>query len=396
MSAGKTVLCLSSYFKGGRFIQRAKREGARVFLLTVQSLREAGWPRAHLDDLFVMPSLANPNEVIKGVAWLMRTQNVTHVVALDDYDVELAAALREHFRLPGVGQSAVRHFRDKLAMRVRARELGIPVPEFTPLWHHDDVRQFLASVPPPWLVKPRHEASSIGIKKFHQPEQVWRRLEELGDEVSYHLLERFVPSDLYHVDSLVFGGEVVFAEAGKYHRPLLEVYTGGGIFASRTAPRQAPEVREALALNARVLKGFGLARGCSHTEFLRAKEDGRIYFLETSYRVGGAGLADMAEAATGLNLWEEWAAVELAEDYRLPALRQEFGGAVVSLAREERPDSSGFKDPEVFHRLDQKHHIGLILRSPRSERIDELLDDYMTRIAQDYQAVLPPADKATA
>jgi hypothetical protein len=194
----------------------------------------------------------------------------------------------------------------------------------------------------------------------------------------------------------MFGGEVVFAEVGKYHKPLLEVYTGGGIFATRTAPREAPEVKEALALNARVLKGFGLERGCSHTEFLRAKDDGRMLFLETSYRVGGAGIADMVEAATGLNLWEEWAAVELAGKYHLPPLRQEFGGAVVSLAREERPDSSGFRDPEVFHRLDQKHHIGLILRSERSERIDELLGDYMARIARDYQAVLPPADKATA
>jgi hypothetical protein len=396
MSVGQTALCISSYFKGGRFLQRAKREGARVFLLTVQPLREAGWPRECLDDLFVMPALTEPHEVIKGVAWLMRKEKITHVVALDDYDVELGAALREHFRLPGVGQSAVRHFRDKLAMRVKARELGILVPEFTPLWHHDDVRRFLASVPPPWLCKPRHEASSIGIKKLYESEQVWRRMEELGDDVSYHLLERFVPSDLYHVDSLVFGGEVVFAEVGRYHKPLLEVYTGGGIFATRTAPRDGADVKEALALNARVLQGFGLERGCSHTEFLRAKEDGRMYFLETSYRVGGAGIADMVEAATGLNLWEEWAAVELSEKYQLPPLRQEFGGAVVSLAREERPDSSSFRDPEVFHRLDQKHHIGLILRSERSERIDELLNDYMARIARDYQAVLPPADKATA
>src|SRR5262249_15589675 len=155
-------------------------------LLTVQSLRQAGWPRESLDDLFVMPSLTEPREAIKGVAWLMRSEKITHVIALDDYDVELGAALREHFRLPGIGQSTVRHFRDKLAMRVKARDLGIPVPDFPALWPHEDVRRFLASVPPPWLFKPRHEASSIGIKKLYEPEQVWRRMEELGDEVSYH------------------------------------------------------------------------------------------------------------------------------------------------------------------------------------------------------------------
>ncbi|MFQ3594450.1 MAG: ATPase, partial [Gemmataceae bacterium] len=287
---------------------------------------------------------------------------------------------------------------DKLAMRYRARELGLAVPQFTPLFSHEAVRQFLATVPPPWLVKTRHEASSIGIKKFDSEQEVWRRINELGDESSYHLLERFVPSDLYHVDSLVSNGQVVFAEVGRYHRPLLEVYTGGGIFATRTAPRDSPETRQLLDLNAQLLLGFGLRNGCSHTEFLHSRADGTFYFLETSYRVGGAGIADMVEAATGLNLWEEWAAVELAApgSYCLPALRQEFGGAVVSLARSERPDTSAFNDPEIFHRLDQKHHIGLIVRSADSARIDMLLNDYMARIAAEYQAVLPPADKATA
>jgi len=398
MSAPKTILCVTSYFKGNRFLRRARAEGARVYLLTVESLRAAAWERQALDDLFVMPDLANLAEVIKGVAYLMRREKITHVAALDDYDVELGASLREHFRLPGVGLSAVRFFRDKLAMRCKARELGIPVPDFTPLWHHDDVRAFLARVPAPWLVKPRHEASSIGIKKMHDADAVWRRIDELGDEASYHLLERFVPSDLYHVDSIVSGGRVVFAEAGRYHKPLLEVYTGGGVFATRTADRGAAEVGAMLEMNARVLEGFGLRDGCSHTEFLRAKDGGALYFLETSYRVGGAGISDMVEASTGLNLWEEWAAVELADPdaYRLPAIRQEFSAAVVSLAREASPDSSGFSDPEVFRRLDQPHHIGLILRSPDSGRVDHLLDDYIARIARDFQAVLPPADKATA
>jgi hypothetical protein len=393
-----TILCISSFFKGGRFLQRAKREGARVFLLTVEFLRQSPWPREALDDLFVMPNFDDLNEAIKGVAYLMRRERITCIVALDDYDVEIGASLREHFRLPGVGASAARYFRDKLAMRVRARELGIPVPAFVPLWHHDDVRRFLADVPPPWLVKPRHEASSIGIRKLHEADEVWRRIDELGDQASYHLLERFVPSDLYHVDSIVADGKVAFAEVGRYHRPLLEVYTGGGVFATRTAARDAPEVRAMMEMNARVLDGFGLRRGCSHTEFLRARDGGGLYFLETSYRVGGAGISDMVEAATGLNLWEEWAAAELAAEgaYRVPNLRQEYGGAVVSLARQEWPDTSGFRDPEVYHRLDQKHHIGLILRSPRGERIDELLDDYTQRIACDFQAVLPPADRATS
>src|SRR5262249_42748339 len=146
----------------------------------------------------------------------------------------------------------------------------------------------------------------------------------------------FVPSDLYHIDSLVHRSQVVFAEVGRYHQPLLDVWSGGGIFATRTAPRDWPEVKTLKELNTRVLNSFGLVRGCSHTEFLRSRADGALYFLETSARVGGACITDMVEAATGVNLWEEWAAIELAGDgeYHPPAgIRREFGGATVSLAR---------------------------------------------------------------
>ena len=61
-----------------------------------------------------------------------------------------------------------------------------------------------------------------------------------------------------------------------------------------------------------------------------------------------------------------------------------------------RPENSAFGGPEVFHGLDQKHHIGLVVCSSREERVGQLLDGSIGRIIRDYQAVLPPANRATA
>ena len=61
----------------------------------------------------------------------------------------MAALLREHMRLPGMGESLTRHFRDKLAMRVRARQCGVSVPEFTSVFNYDDLRNFIATFPDP-------------------------------------------------------------------------------------------------------------------------------------------------------------------------------------------------------------------------------------------------------
>src|SRR5262249_1683553 len=144
----------------------------------------------------------------------MRSRKIDRFVALDDFDIEVAAFLREHFRMTdtGHGESTARLFRDKLAMRVKAREIGIRIPEFCPLFNHAAVRSFLARVPGPWLVKPRSEASAAGIRKAQTADDVWKRIDELGDEQSFHLVEQMVPGDLFHVDSLSANGKVLFAE----------------------------------------------------------------------------------------------------------------------------------------------------------------------------------------
>jgi hypothetical protein len=392
----RAVLCLSSYFKGNRFLQRCRRDGCPVYLLTLDKLRDAAWARDALDDLFVMPSLDDRRAVVNAVAYLLRDKPIDRVVALDEFDVETAAHLREHFRLPGLGESQARYFRDKLAMRVRARENDLPVPEFVGVINHEEIRRFLARVPAPWLLKPRTEASAIGIQKFHDADAVWRRLNELGDSQSFHLLERFIPGDVYHVDTLSADGRLRIVEVNCYQRPLLDIWQGGGVFASRTVPRDTPEVAALRRLTERLLTAFGLRDGPSHTEYLRAHADGAFYFLETSARVGGAYIAEMVEAATGLNLWEEWAALEIqGGDYNLPPVRAEYGGVIASLARQEKPDTSGFTDPEIFYRVDLKNHIGLVVRADRPERVEELLADYAARIARDFQAVLPATDRAS-
>src|SRR5262245_13554396 len=103
-----TILCVATYYKGHRFLTRAKREGSRVILLTAESLLGEGWPRDHIDEVFALPSFTDRRAVVNAVAYLARSRRIDRMAALDDFDVELVAALREHFRLPGVGDSAAR------------------------------------------------------------------------------------------------------------------------------------------------------------------------------------------------------------------------------------------------------------------------------------------------
>lgn len=394
-----TILCLASYEKGADFMREAKRLGWQVLLLTVTALEHAPWPRESLDDVFFMPDLHRVDDVILAVSYLARTHPITRIVALDDSDVETAAALREHMRLPGLDASHARLFHDKLAMRVRAREAGIPVPAFVPILTHRWIEDYMRDVPPPWLLKPRSEASTVGITRIEQPDDLWRQLETLGDRQSFHLLERYLPGAVCHVDALVLDSTLIFAEAHQYARPPLDVFHQGGIAMTRTLPRDGEDAHALIDLCQRVVRAFGMPAGAVHMEFIKSQADGQIAFLEVGARVGGAHIAEMVEAATGINLWREWARLELApnrQEYHLPERRADYAGVIITLARQEHPDTSAYQDPEVVWRMNERYHAGFVLRASDPQRVATLLDEYSRRFAQDFYASLPAATDLSA
>ncbi|MGA2592968.1 MAG: ATP-grasp domain-containing protein [Bryobacteraceae bacterium] len=397
-----TILCLASYEKGHDFLREAKRQGCRVFLITSLSLKDAAeWPRESIDDIFYMPDHDkswNRNDTLLAISHLARTHVIDRVVALDDFDLEMAASIREHLRVPGMGETTTRYFRDKLAMRMKAMEAGLKVPEFVHLLNDEKVRQFTESVPPPWVLKPRMMAGAIGIQVVKSTDELRSADWALGDQRSFFLVERFVAGDVCHVDSIVYENEIVFAVASQYGYPPLDVSHRGGIFTTRLLERGSPEAEALLAKNQRVLAAMGLLRGVSHTEFIRG-DDGNLYFLETSARVGGAHIAELVEAATDLNLWGEWARVEIAGGklpYAPPPPKNDYAALLVSLARQEHPDTSAFTDPEIVWRMQRPHHVGMIVKSARRERVAELLDQYVERVKRDFHTVAPPRDKPTS
>jgi hypothetical protein len=397
-----TILCLASYEKGHDFLRECKRQGSTVLLLTSLSLQhKADWPMDSVDEVFYMPDDDHRwdlPQTLNAVSYLARTRAIDRIVPLDDFDVEVAASLREHLRVPGMGGTTAHYFRDKLAMRMKAQESGLTVPEFVPVLNYDRLRQFMERVPAPWVLKPRSMAGAIGIKKVHHSGELWPMLEALGDLQSRYLLERFVPGDIFHVDTIVYETEVLFAIASGYGRPPMEVSHHGGIFTTRILERDSEDAERLLAANRRVMAALGMLRGVSHTEFIKGREDGRIYFLETSARVGGAHIANLVEAATGLNLWAEWAKLELAggdSPYRPPEPRQDYAGLLVSLARQEHPDTSAYADPEIVWRMHKQHHAGLLVQSPSARRVQELLGSYAQRFERDFYAYIAPQEKPT-
>jgi biotin carboxylase len=396
------IVCLATYFKGADFIRECKEHGCNVVLITKEKMLREDWPRESLDDLIAVPNDAGPALFIDLLAFLARKQKVDRVIALEEFDVVTAALMREHLCLPGLSSSNAKVFRDKLSMAVHAQRPAINVPDFVPLVNADEVRKFMERVPGPWIIKPRSDVSAIGIRKVNEPDEVWRAIddmnarENLRERASYYLLARFVAGEVFHVDSVVNDGKVVFAGTNQYGRPPMQVAHQGGAYISRTLARGAADEKTLLATNKKLITALGLERGATHAEFIKSDADGKFYFLEIAARVGGAYIADVLEAASGINLWREWARLEIA-DGKAPSKivppRKEYAGIILSLAKQEDPDTSAYADPEIIYRVKKRHHAGLIVRAPKLERVNELLDDYGRRFVEDFVAVAPPPER---
>lgn len=394
---GRTYLCISCDFKGGDFIKQCHTLGNTVYLVTGEKNRQKDWPYDCIRESFFMPEddgrKWNLDDLIKGTAYLMRMSNIVRVIALDDYDVQKAALLREEFRIPGMGQTTARNFYDKLAMRMLAQESGIPVPAFSALFEDASIAEFLEETSGPWLVKPRSDAGAIGIRKVEDADAFWNLSESLGDSRYHYLIECFEPGGVYHVDSLTVNYKVLFTRCSAYRKPPFEIAHGGGIFSSTTLPFDNEESKQLKTINNNVLKAFGMRNGASHSEFIRSEHDGKFYFLETSARVGGAHLADMVEMASGVSLWKEWAKIEqsvlLNTKYSAPDDKGHMAGIVVSLIQQAAPDYSSFECPELVWTLNKDHHIGLIYAAKSRDKVFELLDDATERIRKELHAAMP-------
>ena len=90
-----TLLCLATYRKGDEFLRECRRQGCRVLLATDERLAGSDWPREAIDAFYYLRRGMSDEDIRTGAAHLARTERLDRIVALDDFDVETAAMLRE-------------------------------------------------------------------------------------------------------------------------------------------------------------------------------------------------------------------------------------------------------------------------------------------------------------
>src|SRR5437660_6405034 len=180
MQSQLNIICFATFFKGGDFMRECKAAGCNVILVTKEKMLHEDWPRDVLTEVFALPNDAPVELFLDLVSHVAKTRMPDRIVALEEFDVVIAALAREHLCLSGMSSSRAKVFRDKYAMAVAARDAGITVPEFVAAINNDQISDYLNRVPPPWVLKPRSDVSAIGIRKLDSAEEVWETIEKFN------------------------------------------------------------------------------------------------------------------------------------------------------------------------------------------------------------------------
>lgn len=376
-------LCLAGHETGYEFLRQCAKMGVRATVLTLDACKHGSWPRDAIEDVAGMPAGLNREQILNTVTWMVRGRRFDRVVALDASDAEMAAQIREYLRIPGMGMTTAAYYRDRLAQQMSVHESGFPTPAFCPVLNYDELREFMERTGAPWVLKPRIATPGVRMRRIHEPEQLWRVLDELGDLQSHFLLEQGITGEIFHVDALIDRCEVLFSVAHR-HAVAVKPDREPEVWTSHTLDRSSREWIELTALNAGLAPSLGMVRGVTHTRYLRG-QDGRFYFLEIAAGVVGTFTAQVVEAASGVNLWREWARLEvchLRNESYVPAESYEtYAGCVVSPSRSES-ELTGFHAPEIAGRLKNGAHSGLLVRDGNPSRVSELVDQFGSELAR--------------
>ena len=101
----------------------------------------------------------------------------------------------------------------------------------------------------------------------------------------------------------------------------------------------------------------------------------------------------------GIIFGKDWAKLENlkeGEDYKLPIVENKYGAIIISLAKQGKPDLSGYDDKSVVWKLDKEYHAGLVLVNEEYNEMIELSDNYIKRFYNDFFATHPIQDKVTS
>ena len=294
--------------------------------------------RQYLSGYLEVPSLLDEDDVIRRVHDWVRGRTIDQVLANWEPLVVTAARLREQFGLPGMSVDTVRGFRDKQLMKERVAAAGLRVPRahrarsIKEAWSAVEITGF------PAIIKPISGAGSADTYKIESVKDMERVLPHLR-HVEEAICEEFIAGVEYTYDTVAIDGKPVYESVTQYTPNALEMRSNEWISPIMLSVRDLdqPHIRAGIALGRDVLRALGMGDGMTHMEWFHTTSptsgQQEVVFGEVACRPGGAGVVDMMNYTSDVDLFREWARVATQRKFAGPTERKYNVGMIFKRAQ---------------------------------------------------------------
>ena len=312
----KTVLVVGAGRYQRAVIRRARELGLRVVAVD----RNPDAPGLRLADVPRVVDFRSPEAVLENVRDLA-IDGVLTVQA--ERAVPMVAAIAEALGLAGIGVETARLMTNKLAMRGRLAEAGIPQPRFATVRTPDGARVAAGEVGFPAVLKPADSAGQVGLARIESAEDAVAAVPAAvaASPSGEAVLEEFVEGTELNGIVVVQEGEVLATILCDRLRPSGRGFGVSWLHVYPTTP-QGAQLEKARRVAADAVRALGLRTGIGFPQIL-AGTDGRVALVECAARIGGM-MAEHLLHAFGIDLLEVALRLALAEPVTEEHLRPRF------------------------------------------------------------------------
>ncbi len=217
-----------------------------------------------------------------------------------DIPVRTMAYVAEKMGLPGNSYETACIFTDKNKMRERIKELGLPYIPYENVKNIDDAIIAAEKIGYPIIIKPVDNQGSRGVFRIDNILDLKEKFDaSIGNSSKKEVLvEKYIEGKEAVVEGLVYNNKYRSLICGDtIYFDMENVFAAKKrLFPSRLSEKIKDKI---LDLNKKIIEGFGLKQGITHSEFIICGED--VYLIETAARGGGVFISsDLIPLRTGL------------------------------------------------------------------------------------------------
>lgn len=233
------------------------------------------------------------------------SKNDIVILSNKEFTLLLAAEIREALAIEGDDIAYVKKFTDKAEMKKHLSSSDIALARFAVFSpdNYSNKGNYLSQIEKkldgyPMFFKPEEGFGAVGTGVINNAEELQLWAQEHCNE--RFILEEFIEGTMYHFDSLVFNGEILFQAGAEYAWPCDQFFDGHPI-GSIVLPFDSEIYQRLKRINEVVLQHMQPNNCATHMEFFRLASDNLI-FVEVAARPPGGRIVDLYQRQWNINM----------------------------------------------------------------------------------------------